>query len=383
MRQQGKLSDAQTTFDKSFIEKCLSTALDLDSSTGAISVTTSADGITVVPHFPSTRVVDMAYYEQVYHVLAQACYPFYTVLKPAGMTTKPLYHTVKTKDGTKRFAEPATARGLFFPWIQGTASRLVLTQDKYDRLSTSGVPQIPLMHPGLTLDFDTVTHVAISGQSGSGKSYFLKYLLPYLASMGTMDLVDPKQDDLYLWYKDASRRGLVTDKDTLLWPAYGTDTDADFLREVKDTAAAVLERVHERQSYYSDEGQNPDHKRPFKHHFFIIDELMALTQGADKKDRESFFKILQSIALLGRSSKVHLILVSQRFSADALPTAIREQLQAIFQLGPITKVNTQFLFPDYDPSGITIPPGMGTGLCQIQSADITYPQPFMSPTIKG
>lgn len=382
MRQTGKATDASTTFDRHFIEKCLSTALGLDSTTGAISVQTSAAGITVVPHFPSTQVVDMAYYEQVYHVLAQACFPFYTVLKPAGMTTKALYHTVKTKEGAKKIAEPATARGLFFPWIEGTASRLVLTQARYDQLSTSGTPAIPLMHPNLVLDFDQVTHVAISGQSGSGKSYFLKYLLPYLASMGTLDLVDPKTDDLYLWYREASRKGLVSDKDSLLWPAYGTDTDADFLREVKDTAASVLEKVHQRQAYYSDEAQNPSHARPFKHHFFVIDELMALTQGSDKKDRESFFKILQSIALLGRSSKVHLILVSQRFSADALPTAIREQLQAIFQLGPITKANTQFLFPDYDPSGITIPPGQGTGLCQIQSADITYPQPFMSPTIK-
>lgn len=383
MRQAGKVTDAQSTFDKSFIEKCLSTALGLDSATGAISVQTSSAGITVVPHFPSTQVVDMSYYEQVYHVLAQACFPFYTVLKPAGMTTKALYHTVKTKEGTKKLAEPATARGLFFPWIEGTASRLVLTQSRYDQLSTSGTSAIPLMHPSLTLDFDKVTHVAISGQSGSGKSYFLKYLLSYLASMGTLDLVDPKTDDLYLWYREASRKGLVSDKDSLLWPAYGTDTDADFLREVKDTAASVLEKVHQRQAYYSDEAQNPDHKRPFKHHFLVIDELMALTQGSDKKDRESFFKILQSIALLGRSSKVHLVLVSQRFSADALPTAIREQLQAIFQLGPIAKANTQFLFPDYDPSGITIPPGQGTGLCQIQSADITYPQPFMSPTIKG
>lgn len=77
---------------------------------------------------------------------------------------------------------------------------------------------------------------------------------------------------------------------------------------------------------------------------------------------------------------MHLILISQRFSSDAMPTSIRDQLQAVFQLGPITKTSTQFLFPDFDSEGVIPPRGKGTGICQIQGDVIPYPRPFLSPT---
>lgn len=392
MRQVGKMADdAGLTFDKTFIERCLSKALGLDASTGDISVTTTKKGITVVPHFPSVVIVDMSFYEKVYEVLSQICYPFYTVLKPSGVTTKKIGSKKKQSDGSYAMVyEPATARGLYFPWVEGTASRLVLTESCYRALyATFGTPgtklkrAVPLMEPGVSLDFDKITHVAIAGQSGSGKSYFLKYLLPYLASMGHLSLVDPKSDDLFLWYKQASKDGLIDEtEDSLIWPDFDSDTDSDFLQEVTEEAARVLKKVEKRQKYYSDDAQNPNHVRAFKPYFFVIDELFALTSTAKKADREKFFNILQKIALLGRSAKVHLVLVSQRFSADACPTSIRDQFMAKFQLGPITKANAAFLFPDFDPSGITIPPGQGTGLCQLENSEITYPQPFMSPTIK-
>ena len=108
---------------------------------------------------------------------------------------------------------------------------------------------------------------------------------------------------------------------------------------------------------------------------------MALTEGVTKSIKGAFYALLSQIALMGRATNVHLILVSQRFDHNTIPVSVREQLNVLIQLGNINAKTTQFLFPDFDPSGIVIPPGKGTGLIQI--IDDIHPyqvQPFLAPT---
>ncbi|MEA5738313.1 cell division protein FtsK, partial [Salmonella enterica subsp. enterica serovar Virginia] len=108
---------------------------------------------------------------------------------------------------------------------------------------------------------------------------------------------------------------------------------------------------------------NPDHK--FTHLTVVIDEVLALSEGVNKIIKESFYSLLSQISLLGRTTKVHLLLVSQRFDHSAIPVSVREQANVLIQIGNINKKTTQFLFPDLDPEGIVIPIGNGTGLIQI------------------
>ena len=61
----------------------------------------------------------------------------------------------------------------------------------------------------------------------------------------------------------------------------------------------------------------PDHE--FKHLTIVIDEVLALSEGVNKTIKESFFSLLSQIALLGRSTLVHTILVSQRLDHTANP----------------------------------------------------------------
>ena len=67
----------------------------------------------------------------------------------------------------------------------------------------------------------------------------------------------------------------------------------------------------------------------------------------NKVIKESFFSLLSQIALLGRATKIHLLLVSQRFDHNTIPISVREQLNVLIQIGNINKKTTQFLFPDY------------------------------------
>ena len=355
---------------RSFLTSAITNALALDAGIGGdYEVTFNSQGVTVVPIYPVDRPVDYKFYTDIYKVLVVAAYPYYTVLKPSGLQLV----SIKNNDYTKR-------RGLFFPWLKGIPKRRVLTSDEYNediagRVNLNSM-KIPLMD-SFSIDMEHTTHVAISGQSGSGKSYLVRYFLPYLLAMGDLTLIDPKADDLLWWGKskqcevlaDYTGRTPIIDYPELL------GKDSSFLHDVAERLAKEAQIMYERENTYAKTG-----KRPFGHRFIVIDELLALTQGGKDGDSKKFFSNLSSIALLGRSAKMHLILISQRFSADAMPTAIRDQLQAVFQLGPITKGSTQFLFPDYDSEGVIPPRGVGTGICQVQGDVIPYPRPFLSPT---
>lgn len=138
----------------------------------------------------------------------------------------------------------------------------------------------------------------------------------------------------------------------------------------------MLDIIYERQAILFD---NPAHK--FEHVTVVIDEVLALTEGVNKQIKDSFQSLLSSIALLGRATRCHLLLVSQRFDYNVVPVSVREQMNVLIQIGNISSKTIQFLFPDLDPSGIVIPIGKGTGLIQV--IDSEHPiqvLPLLTPT---
>jgi len=138
----------------------------------------------------------------------------------------------------------------------------------------------------------------------------------------------------------------------------------------------VLNIIYERQEILFD---NPNHE--FEHLTVVIDETLALTEGVNKQIKESFLSLLSSIALLGRATRCHLLLVSQRFDYNAVPVSVREQMNVLVQIGNINSKTIQFLFPDLDPSGIVIPIGKGTGLIQVIDNEHPFQVlPLLTPT---
>ena len=110
-------------------------------------------------------------------------------------------------------------------------------------------------------------------------------------------------------------------------------------------------------------------------------KFSALSEGTNKAIKEAFFFLLSQIALLGRATKVHLLLVSQRFDYNSIPVSVREQLSVLIQVGNINHKTVQFLFPDLNPEGIVIPIGVGTGLIQVIDNEHPYQVlPLLCPT---
>lgn len=324
------------------------------SYTNSFTITIFEDGFVFIPRLPAGYLIDDDLYQKIFLIANAALYPRYTLLKQ----NSAYFIALDTDD-------IHVQRGLFFPWKKGISERLVIP-DLETFASHQKGKTIPIMK-NLTIDYDKVTHLAIAGNSGSGKSYALTYFLSLLKNMSELILVDPKFDTPSRW----ARENMIP----VIHPQQNR-SKSDFVSEINESLSDCLNLIQKRQAILYD---NPDHA--FDHLTIVIDEVLALSEGVNKAIKESFFSLLSQIALLGRATKVHLLLVSQRFDHTSIPISVREQLNVLIQIGNVSKKTVQFLFPDLDPEGIVIPIGKGTGLIQIIDNEHPYQVlPLLSPT---
>ncbi|MGO3096116.1 MAG: cell division protein FtsK [Lacticaseibacillus paracasei] len=343
---------------RGFLLQSLNMALDIAGETtytNSFDVEILDNGFLFIPRVPCSYILGAELYQRIFSIASGILFPAYTVLKQVGA------YFIKTKSG-----DIHTARAFFYPWLVGIPERLQIGNIDAFAQSLSG-EELPLMK-GITLNFDRVTHVAIAGNSGAGKSYALVYLLNILHSFAKLYIVDPKFDTPARWGREHAVN--------VIHPADNRSQN-DYVTQVNDMLSEVLKIIHKRQGVL--QGKEKPNFQPL---VVVIDELLALSLSVTKPIKDSFFSLLGQVALLGRSTKVHLVLVSQRFDANALPVAVREQANLFIQLGNINRKTTQFLFPDLENAdGIVVPMGKGTGLVQV--IDGVHPSnimPLLMPT---
>ena len=311
-------------------------------------------GFLFIPRLPAGYIIDDELYQKIFLIANAALYPRYTVLKQ----NSAYFLALETDD-------IHVQRGLFFPWKEGISERLIISDLDHFVLKQEN-NTIPIMK-NLLLNYNKVTSIAIAGNSGSGKSYALTYFLSLLKNFSDLIIVDPKFDTPSRW---ARENGI-----SVIHPKRNR-SKSDFVSEINENLSSSLNLIQERQEILY---KNPEEE--FKHLTIVIDEVLALSEGVNKTIKDSFFSLLSQVALLGRATRVHLLLVSQRFDHNTIPVSVREQLNVLIQIGNINKKTTQFLFPDLDPEGIVIPIGKGTGLIQIIDNEHPYQVlPLLCPT---
>lgn len=352
-----------TPIDTKTLEKYLLQSLNMGLGSliqGETSYTNSFDcrvlenGFLFIPRLPAGYIIDDDLYQKIFLIANASLYPRYTLLKQNSAFFIPL----ATED-------IHTQRALYFPWKTGISERIVISDlDKFT--SRQKNEAIPIMK-NLTINYNKVTSIAIAGNSGSGKSYALTYFLSILKNISELIIVDPKFDTPSRWAKFNNISVIHPTKNR---------SKSDFVSATNEQLSRALNTIQERQEMLY---EDPD--SIFPHLTIVIDEVLALSEGVNKNIKDSFFSLLSQIALLGRATKVHLLLVSQRFDHNTIPTSVREQLNVLIQIGNINKKTTQFLFPDLDPKGIVIPAGKGTGLIQIIDNEHPYQVlPLLCPT---
>ncbi|GAB7391294.1 cell division protein FtsK [Lactococcus garvieae] len=347
---------SKTELEK-YLNQSLNMALSMNGEstyTNSFFVQVKEDGFLFVPRTPAGYLIDDELYKKIFIIANASLYPRYTLLKQNSAYFTPL----DTED-------IHTQRALFFPWFKGISERLVLS-DLKETVKTNKKDCIPLMK-NLAVNYNHVTGLLIAGNSGSGKSYFLTYLLEVLQTMSELIIVDPKFDSPSRWARSHHISVLHPERNR---------SKSDFVSQVNDALSAVLNIIYQRQEVLF---ENPAHE--FEHLTVVIDEVLALSEGVNKQIKEAFMSLLSSIALLGRATRCHLVLVSQRFDHNAVPVSVREQMNLLVQIGNISSKTIQFLFPDLDPEGIVIPIGKGTGLIQVIDSEHPYQVlPLLTPT---
>lgn len=352
---------------KKYITQSINMALGSDmagetSYTNSFSIELDKNGVLFIPRMPAGYLIDDTLYQHIFKILNVALYPSYTLLKQNTAYFVPL--------NTRNIH---VQRALYFPWKKGTSRRLVITNLEDFVTQQKRANKIQIME-NLSINYDNTTSIIIAGNSGSGKSYFLTYFLEclkHISDQNDLDdslvVVDPKLDEPARWAKANNIEAIYPSEDR---------SKSDFVSQISDKLSNCLNLIHKRQRKLF---VNPNVQ--FKHVTVVIDEVLALTEGVNKNVKDAFFSLLSQIALLGRATHVHLLLVSQRFDYNTIPVSVREQANTLIQLGNINKKTTQFLFPDLDPTGIVIPTGKGTGLIQVIDDEHPYQVlPLLCPT---
>lgn len=174
-------------------------------------------------------------------------------------------------------------------------------------------------------------HLLVVGPSGSGKSYFLYSLLKYIQEEGANEysyIIDGKGE----LNEQAERLG------------FGFTTAAIDEAGIYK-AISYIECVHNEMVERNNKANLFKSDLPV---FLVIDEYLALMNAIEllkgKKEKERIEKLIQNIAVLGRSQGIFLVIALQRMKANILNTIITDNLTNRIALGNLSKVGFELVF---------------------------------------
>lgn len=160
-------------------------------------------------------------------------------------------------------------------------------------------------------EYDQDPHCIIAGSTGSGKTYFLNYIICNLVyQKAEIYFIDPKRADVLAIGK------VVNNK-----VACYEDEIIKMLEEIKqkmDERMILIEKVNKTNATYRDLGLCPL--------FLVFDEVAAVKAMFKKENREKMDNLLKNVVMMGRSIGVQVILVMQQPNAEVIPTAIRDNM---------------------------------------------------------
>lgn len=164
-------------------------------------------------------------------------------------------------------------------------------------------------------DTAAAPHMMISGPTGGGKTVYVKLLLEQLLKAGaSVTVCDFKGQGDYNCIKDY---------------AAGTECDTVLARFCSD--------------FEKSRAQSGDGRR----RVLIFDEFGSYVASKDKKEFDAIMKMISGVIFMGRSYGYSVILISQRFDAETIKTALREQCGIKIYMGStISQQAATMLFPN-------------------------------------
>lgn len=336
------------------------TDIDIESYNKSFFVRIEDNSIKIIFRFPVSFVVDSKLYFKIYNILNVPLFPILSLTPQSSM----IVEEFKSNDIN-------SARCLKYPFEWGVPKRQIYDNLEDFKSSFNADEKKWNIMSSVEVDFKNVTSICVGGQSGSGKSYLMNQFLEVLNEIAEeLIIVDGKKD---LPAKFGKNNNLTT---------YFLDEKKSY-NELLEEVCRELEKLNlkimERQDKLF---KNEVAEEDLKLIVLAIDEIGALVALADKKIKENFFRLLSICAVTGRQSKVMLVLSTQRFDANTIPTLVKEQCNFLIQLGSLTSNNLQYLFPDFVNNDILLPLDnlkKGIGLISLNDNVKT----FLVPTVKN
>ena len=166
-------------------------------------------------------------------------------------------------------------------------------------------------------------HTLIAGQTGSGKGVLVQsILLQMLAfnhpSLCELILVDPKMGVDYTWIKGAPhlRREIITDVES----AENTFNQlvSEMHRRYKLLESIKVANIGEYNSKVSTEERLS--------RIFLIHDEVGDWMASHEEYKKTILSSVSSLGMKARASGIHLILITQRPDAEAIPTRLRDNM---------------------------------------------------------
>lgn len=257
-------------------------------------------------------------------------------------------------------------------------SQVIPLQPLLEQLDTPGSAELPII-VGITPDGSVVIedlaefpHLLVAGATNSGKSVFLRSLLLSLMTQyrpGALEvlIIDPKRTDFTFFDRLSYLRSgkVITDRnearDALL-----ELVQAEMPRR-QDLIAHRSTKIKIFNQRYPDEALPPI--------VALIDEYALLVSMMNRKAREAFEQDLMILAAAARSVGIHLVLATQRPSADIVTSTLKANLDARIAFRVASSVNSRVVLDEPGAENLL---GRGDLLFRRPSGEIIRLQsPFM------
>tara|TARA_R100000935_G_scaffold31251_1_gene51800 strand:+ start:27013 stop:32535 length:5523 start_codon:yes stop_codon:yes gene_type:complete len=221
----------------------------------------------------------------------------------------------------KRAMVPLASTWLAAPWPEGDAGKLnnfiLGAREDDDHL-------LYLNIAGEYAGYEEhAPHTLIAGETKSGKGVLTQSLLLQLIAFNSpreveLILIDPKKGVDFGWLKGAPhmRENILTDID-----------------EAENAIDSLVQLMDERYELLAQEGapnidyynrKVPADKRMSR--IYLVHDEMGAWMAQEKEYREVVLTAVANLGMKARAAGIHLILITQRADADAIPTKLRDNM---------------------------------------------------------
>lgn len=215
--------------------------------------------------------------------------------------------------------------------------------------------------------FRKTPHALIVGGTGSGKSYFMFYLIKEIMRKGYgLKIVDPKISDLTKLSYVSVNNLVVYEKEDVI------NLLDDVTLEMDSRYKKMLETSDNFGEDYVAYGMQP--------FFLVFDELLAFIATCDNKEKKEVMAKLTNIIVKGRQAGVFVVLATQRPDVDVIDGKIRDQLALRVALGKMSGEGYKMIFGKSSVAFRSIDI-KGSGYFMIEGV-IDRPTFFVSPFVE-